>query len=218
MSIEVFFNRPARPFPLNRLLADIAGAQKTLAVASAWFTLRPLVDAIVQSRADEKYVVLNGADLGRGGGAGQRILEILEAAAQRRWEESHAWEKFAVKIIGSADFKDGIMHHKFVSIDGRILWTGSYNLTYQASKNYEALLRIEEDPSTVEHETAAQQFENEAFTMVFSEPNLWEGSTSEASSEDAFRCYVCKRIFQFELAVDWWEPDGHVTCTKCAGK
>ncbi len=79
------------------------------------------------------------------------------------------------------------MHHKMVTIDGKIIWTGSYNFTYQAAKNYEFLLRID-DP------IVARQFDQELADLYADAP-LWDKNNREADlGSNAFRCCLCGQI------------------------
>jgi phosphatidylserine/phosphatidylglycerophosphate/cardiolipin synthase-like enzyme len=207
MSTEVFFNRPMRPIPLDRLISDIAGAQEELMVACAWFTLDRIANAIVQSPAKSKGIVLNGADLARHGGVGWRAVQRLFDAEELVARATH-WSDFMVAVLGSSDYSEGIMHHKFIVIDERLVWTGSYNLTYQAAKNYETLIRIED-------EELAKAFSLEAFQLIWDEKALWTPGNDLEMPAGAFRCAGCHHLFPDR---DGFEVEGHypsVYCRRC---
>lgn len=156
MSIEVFFNRPESPIDLSRLEGDIRSAQDRLVVAVAWFTLDRIAQAIIDSPATYRMVLQNAADNIRGAGAGFRISrKLLSYAIDYLRDEPLGVDNFRIGWVGGDDFQEGILHHKFVAIDSKLVWTGSFNLTYQASKNYETLLRIED-------EGVAHAFDDEA--------------------------------------------------------
>lgn len=53
-------------------------------------------------------------------------------------------ENINIFEYGSDDWKSGIMHRKSIVIDNKIVLAGSYNWTYQADKNIEELLIIED--------------------------------------------------------------------------
>lgn len=180
--VEVFFNRPARPIPLTRLITDIAGARDELQVACAWFTLDLIAEAIIQSPARHKWIALNGADLARSGGRGRRIYEQFVKARNSAGRAS----AFILCVLGTQDYQEGILHHKTIVIDRRIVWTGSYNLTYHASKNYETLLRIDDGE-------VASQFAAEIQDLVENERDLWD-KDAYPQTVDAFRCGICMRI------------------------
>lgn len=187
MSIEVFFNRPGRPLPIDRLITDIESAQGTIGIAAAWFTSTPIADAVIRSSATMKAIHLNQSDIARQGGAGRRILQRFYAAADADGDRV----QWIISILGSGAFEEGIMHHKFVVIDGHIVWTGSYNLTYQASKNYETLIRFD-DPDV------GRQFVEE-FTAIGAEGQLWESDAHGAIAQGIFRCAECRHLFPLDM-------------------
>ena len=114
-------------------------------------------------------------------------------------------KKNAIYILGSGDWQEGVMHHKFVIIDNTVVWVGSYNLTYQAGKNYETILRLE-DPAICD------RFWCEV-NELRSEELLFLG-TQFASANGAFRCVTCERLFPFsEIGRD---GDSWVECASCA--
>ena len=232
MGIEVFFNRPARPFPLDRLLQDIRSATVSIHAASAWFTLRPLAEAICAQQV-RRLVLLNAADLARNGGAGAAIANSFrdehtatEKRLSARWETmTEEMQQEVLKdgyvsdpavlelaVLGAGDYSEGIMHHKAIVLDSAILWVGSYNLTWQAGKNYENLLRIED-------EAAAQAFAAEFEAIAsWDESALWdEGAWYYGLPDGAFRCGECRRIYNASEMGE--KEDTHPpTCKACLAK
>lgn len=209
MSIEVFFNRPARSLPIDRLCAEISGATETLGVACAWFTLSTVADAIIASPAKTKIVVFSSADLGRAQGAGKKTYQRIETAfrATGRMDDS-----VHLLALGSDDWQEGIMHNKFVVVDRSIVWTGSYNLTYQASKNYETLLRIDD-------KAVAETFWQEIKELAFQENALWLGGTQfarTAGDEGAFRCFICEKLKPISQAHALDVGESFIRCKLCA--
>ena len=231
MSVQVFFNKPARPLPTDKIVADLLSAKSKIAVAAAWFTDIEIANAIIQSPALFKTLILNQADINRGSRKAYALLRdyferLYHEQALRQFANQHdipqedlraisaAWHDFPVAqytglhVIGSTDWQEGVMHHKFILIDSDIVWTGSFNFTYQARHNYENLLRIV-DPAVSEQYWAEAQF-------LTHETVLNDGSTQFAFTNGAFRCAECERLFSADqLGYDggsWWE------CKGCARK
>lgn len=197
--IAVYFNRPARPLPLERLIHDIRASGEMLAVASAWFTNEDIAQAIIDSKAHWKIVIVNKADLQREDGAARRLVDRIKEAFGDH-------PRRQVVVLGSGDFREGVMHHKFVVCDKRVTWLGSYNLTYQAARNYEALVRIDDY-------SVAAEFWAEALWLV-DEADLWKGRRYDAQSSDAFRCTKCGRIWSMDFL---GYKDGYeILCKMCA--
>jgi phosphatidylserine/phosphatidylglycerophosphate/cardiolipin synthase-like enzyme len=199
--IEVFFNKPTRPFPLERLTYDIETARFQLAVASAWFTDTAVAKAIIQSEAAKKFVFLNSTDVRRGA---RRAYEMLD---QYFCANSSQCEK-RLYILGSEDWQEGVMHHKFVLIDQLVVWIGSYNLTHQAKKNYETVLRINNA------EVCARFWEE--VEQLRDEQRLFLGRTQFASANGAFRCACCECLVPLsQMGVD---GDSWAICQGCADR
>jgi phospholipase D-like protein len=200
-SIEVFFNKPTRPFPVERLIHDVENARCRLAVASAWFTDSAVARAIIQSKAAKKFVFLNAADVGRGARRAYEMLEQHFSARSKQCEQQ-------LYILGSQDFQEGVMHHKFVLIDQVVAWTGSYNLTHQARRNYETVLRINDADVCARFWEEVEQLRDEQL--------LFLGRTQFASANGAFRCACCERLLPVSLiGVD---GDSWTVCQACADR
>jgi phosphatidylserine/phosphatidylglycerophosphate/cardiolipin synthase-like enzyme len=174
-TMTFYFNKPQRSIGVSRIVVDILAASRRVAMACAWFTDMDIAQAIVQSKAHDKIVVLSNADLGRGD---SRAVNLLK-------DHAKLGSAFELETIGSNDFKEGIMHNKFIIADN-VVWTGSYNFTYQARKNYETLIRIE-------GEAASDIFYGEINELTV-ECALWDGSSQFAISNGAFRCVRCENI------------------------
>ena len=206
MDIDVFFNRPDRPVNLEQLLTDMRIAQYRLVVASAWFTDTQMARAILQSRAETKIVILNRADLKRGD------YEAYKLLANDRYIQSQQHDS-GLFVVGGASWEQGIMHHKFCVMDYRVVWTGSYNYTVQARRNYEALLRIESM-------TLGDTFYEEALELISqgyaageeSEVNVVDDTVSDAVWKF---CKRCKRPVEPEQVCEW-NSNGDVWCEECS--
>lgn len=172
MMIDVFFNRPYLPLPTDRLIGEVRRATRFLGVASAWFTDTEIAQAFIDAPAPRKFMVLNSADISRGDKrAFKMVREYMASDKVRKAKESYdalrnkieedayhsdSWEwgevprptcpirQYELQIRGSEDWTKGVMHHKFIVIDLLVVWTGSYNFTFQARQNFETLIRIED--------------------------------------------------------------------------
>jgi phosphatidylserine/phosphatidylglycerophosphate/cardiolipin synthase-like enzyme len=68
------------------------------------------------------------------------------------------------------------MHHKFAVIDDRIVFTGSFNWTYTASKHNQENLLVTTNFDIV------RQYQ-EQFNQLWEEMFIWEGRTENDDSE-----------------------------------
>lgn len=208
MPIEVFFNRPGQPIPVERLYREIRDARHRLTVASAWFTDTQVADAIIDSPAPDKLVLLNAADLGRGD---KRAVKLIKDAAERaldedmqRFYDEHLpcppAPSFHMVVLGSRDFTQGVMHHKFIAIDDRMVWTGSFNFTFNAQRNYENLVRID-DPAVV------AQFHAEAYDCAH---HVWS-----TDRDGMIECMQCDRRFYPDEPHEVIDSHGGIICAAC---
>lgn len=239
MSAELFFNRPGKPFGVERLYRDIRDARDRLTVASAWFTDTHVAEAIIDAPAPEKLVLLNAADLGRGdkravtmvkraaaeswGAVGDWMQRLNQAenawmddrngdwswkeleAFRAAWEAEHPYptHRFHLSVLGSRDFTQGVMHHKFIAIDDRIAWVGSYNFTFNAQRNYETLLRLDDS-------ALIQQFHAEAWECASSKRHAY----TEPDGDGMYRCVGCANRFYPDEGFTEGNY-GDVWCVKC---
>ena len=130
----VFFTDPQYPDNpadhqggLDELLAaDIARAQSTVDVAAYDFDLQSVADALVEAH---EYGVL------------VRLVTDSDNA-----EEPVVRQLKSAGIVVVEDEREAIMHNKFVVIDERIVWTGSWNLTESGTyRNNNNAVRIVSD-------------------------------------------------------------------------
>lgn len=199
MTIEVFFNKPVRPFDVSKLIADVRGAQRYLAIASAWFTDIEIARAFIDAPARNKFVILNGSDIARGS---KRAYEMIKDWDDKRIDR---YENPRVVILGGDDWKEGVMHHKFVLIDSQVVWVGSYNLTFQARNNYETILKITDNE-------VFKKFWSEALNLQL-EDALFMGGGQFARSMGAFRCIECEKLFP-DSAIGY-NGGSYIMCVYC---
>ncbi|WP_298819494.1 phospholipase D-like domain-containing protein [Chloroflexus sp.] len=159
--IAVYFTTPSLVYPdvprnrvtppyLRDILNDITQAQQSIDLATFEYTLQPVAEALVAAH--------------------QRGVRV-RLALDRESLEDPVDAKFA-GIIGDAGIPisweetTAFLHSKFIIIDDRIVWTGSWNVTINDTyRNNNNLLRIT-IPSLVENyrvefaEMAAGRFGN----------------------------------------------------------
>ncbi|MGQ9684242.1 MAG: phospholipase D-like domain-containing protein [Anaerolineae bacterium] len=132
LAIEAFFTTPTYPERAedrrggidSHLVALIDGARLSVDVAAYELDLDTVADALL--RAHERGVPV-------------RLVtdtDNLDEAAVLRLREN------GIPVVG--DGRGAIMHNKFVVIDGRYVWTGSWNLTVNCTyRNNNNALRID---------------------------------------------------------------------------
>lgn len=137
-SLEVFFTTPElvypdvprdriAPAPERALLADIETAATSIELASFEYNLTSVAEAL--ARAQARGVVVRLA-LDR---------DSLESPVMAKW--AGTVEDAGIPI--SWQEGDGFLHSKFVIIDDRLVWTGSWNPTINDTyRNNNNLLRI----------------------------------------------------------------------------
>ena len=123
------------------LIELLDGARQKISIATYFFTSRPLAAAV--KRAHERGVKIqviidgtNESDYSKGFYLRKYGVDVRYARGLPKKMKKRRKAKYRVK-------KYGIMHHKFVVVDDRLVATGSYNWTASAEKwNRENLLII----------------------------------------------------------------------------
>jgi phosphatidylserine/phosphatidylglycerophosphate/cardiolipin synthase-like enzyme len=109
---------------IKALIADINAAEKSIDVAMYNFTLKEVSEALI--KASQRGVAV-------------RI--VVDSDALQKLDLTRLKQ---AGIYAMGDRRESLMHNKYVIIDGRILWTGSLNLTASGSENDENVMaRIE---------------------------------------------------------------------------
>jgi phosphatidylserine/phosphatidylglycerophosphate/cardiolipin synthase-like enzyme len=224
----VFFFRPAGGPSQEEIRArmrnDLARACRRAAIVSAWFTDTEIAEALIAAPAPRccKYAILNRADLSRDrkSRAYPQLADYFARSPLSAEAHDAHWAGSArpgahglygvgqLTILGSEDWVEGVMHHKIVLADD-VVWTGSYNLTFAARRNYETLLRFA-DPAV------AGAFWAEVDALAGSEEELWNKTSGSQfpGLGGRFRCCDC---FRLKPAAEAWDlHDGsNVVCQTC---
>ncbi|MCG9128312.1 DUF1669 domain-containing protein [Candidatus Poribacteria bacterium] len=98
----------------NRLIEKLGIASNRIDAALYDLDSRPITDAIIE--AHERNVKV-------------RIFAENDNVDE---EEFQRLKESGISVLDDSD-NDGLMHHKFFVIDGRYVWTGSYNPTYRGA-------------------------------------------------------------------------------------
>ncbi len=123
------------------LVELLDGARQKLRIATYFFTSRPLAAAVKRAheRGIDIQVIIDGSnesDYSKGFYLRKYGVKVRYARGLPKKMRKSRKAKYRVK-------KYGIMHHKFVVVDDRLVATGSYNWTASAEKwNRENLLII----------------------------------------------------------------------------
>ncbi len=136
---EVYFSpQGGAEAALEKLLDD---ARQDIRAALYFFTSRPLAAAILRAhkRGVKIQVIIDGndeSDYSKGYYLRQRGVDVRYARGLPKKARKSKKSKYRVK-------KFGLMHHKFMVVDDKMVATGSYNWTASAEKwNRENLLII----------------------------------------------------------------------------
>jgi phosphatidylserine/phosphatidylglycerophosphate/cardiolipin synthase-like enzyme len=137
-TIAIFFTTPELVYPdmeegriapgfERALLADIAAARRSIDLASFEYNLRSLADALAQARA-----------------RGVRVRLALDRESLHNPLMAH-WAGMLQQVGVTVSWQEdtGFLHSKFVIIDQRIVWSGSWNPTINDTyRNNNNLLRM----------------------------------------------------------------------------
>lgn len=169
-------------------------SEQRIAIVCAWFTDSDIAESIKSSRAVTKIAILSKADLNRGE---KRAVEILRSI-----------DGLIFSAIGDSDWREGIMHNKYIVADDTV-WTGSYNYTFQARKNYETLIRIKD-------ELTADNFYNHAWQLQEEWPIWQDKEVNQFCAVDgAFRCAECGKLYPSNKIYRPEIEDSYMICLGC---
>lgn len=121
--VQVFFHNIEQVY-----CSSLSSARNRICLAVAWFTNHVLFDELKKAclrKVEVKVLILD--DILNRNEFGLDFGELVECGAELRFANSEG----------------GTMHNKFCIIDDSVI-TGSYNLTYQANKNNENIVVVNE--------------------------------------------------------------------------
>lgn len=142
-AIAVFFTDPLSGATSggveDELVAALDGAQKTVDVAIYNISLPNVTDALLA--AHER---------------GVKVRMVMESESMDN-KSSESLLDAGIEIIG--DNREGLMHNKFVVIDSKEVWTGSFNFTSTAAyKDFNNLLRIRSTRAAQDYTAEFEEF------------------------------------------------------------
>lgn len=139
-AIAVYFTGPSGQVSNGvdqRVVADLDRARKTVDLASFDFNLPSVTNALVraQSRGVTVRVVLDEEN-------GTQTLRASDAPDKQQFDALPTLSAAHIPVADGGR-STGLMHNKFILIDGAILYTGSWNMSFNDTfRNNNNLLRI----------------------------------------------------------------------------
>lgn len=117
----------------QRIISEINKASKCLYVAVAWFTDRDIANAIINAKNRAVIVdVILSSNVNN-----EEVIRMLKSAG------------ISVHAFDTGDTR-GLMHHKFCLFDNQISINGSFNFSYNASRNNVENIVVSDDTSLYE--------------------------------------------------------------------
>lgn len=194
-SIDVWFSQPLdsrAPGPEKELIAAINQAQKSIDIAMYNLTMTSAGDALLAAHK-----------------RGVEVRLVIESDAM---DKALPQKLIKAGIPVQGDAQEGLMHHKFVVIDGQEVWTGSMNLAQAAAYNdYNNLVRIRSMRIAQDYQVAF----NEMFVDKLFGPSKKANTPYPAvnlskslvevyfSPDDGAAQYVIKAIRQAKTSIDF---------------
>lgn len=117
----------------QRIISEITKATNNVYVAVAWFTDRDIANAIIIAKNRNVVVdIILSSNINN-----EEVIRMLKAA------------NISVHAFDTGDTR-GLMHHKFCLFDNKISINGSFNFSYNASKNNVENIVVSDDISLYE--------------------------------------------------------------------
>ncbi len=122
------FNDASLHFLEGRLVEKLAIASERIDAAIYELSSEPVVDTLIEAHR-----------------RGVQVRIVTETDSVKKPQITRL-QKVGISVVDDGEYS-GLMHHKFVVIDERYVWTGSYNFTYNGThKNNNNVLWIDSLP------------------------------------------------------------------------
>jgi len=146
--LKVYFTDPNPPDQVDNgidqvVLPWIADASETIDIASFDLNLPSVVDALVSAakRGVVVRVVVDGEN-------GNQVLKASDSPTGKDYDAAKLLKAAKIKIVDGGR-SNGLMHNKMLIIDGKVLFMGSWNFSYNDTfRNNNNLLQIT-DPNLI---------------------------------------------------------------------
>lgn len=162
--LKVYFTNPNPPDQVgkgidNDVVAEIAKAQRTIDVTSFDLNLPSFVNAVIaaEQRGVQVRIVYDGKN-------GTQVLEASRSPTGQDMNAVNMMKDAGIQLVDGGR-SNGLMHDKMIIIDSKVLFMGSWNMSYNDTyRNNNNLLEIT-DPTLVANYQAKfnELFVNKAF-------------------------------------------------------
>lgn len=146
--LKIYFTNPTPPDQVghgidNDVVAEVAKAQKTIDVTSFDLNLPSFVNAVItaQQRGVKVRIVYDGKN-------GSQKLDAAQSPTGQDFDAVSVMQNAGIQLVDDGR-SNGLMHDKIIIIDSRVLFMGSWNMSYNDTyRNNNNLLEIT-DPNLV---------------------------------------------------------------------
>jgi phosphatidylserine/phosphatidylglycerophosphate/cardiolipin synthase-like enzyme len=140
--LQVFFTNPNPPDNAGNgidqgVVKDINNARRSIDVTSFDFNLPSFVNALVAASQHGVHVrvVVDGVN-------GSQTLSAKQAGTSKDFDATKTLQAAGITVVNGGR-SSGLMHDKIIIIDGKILYMGSWNMSYNDTyRNNNNILRI----------------------------------------------------------------------------
>ncbi len=155
---KLYFTTPGRPAFLSKndnpetgLVSIIGKARESCYAAFYEISSPRVVEALVDARKRGVEVKL--------------VINQKPNTGRRHFKAIERFEKSGAEVVTNISRRGGLMHNKFAVIDGKYLWTGSYNATVNDSvkNNNNAILICSSPLADIYRNEFLEMFDEEIF-------------------------------------------------------
>ncbi len=146
--LKIYFTNPNPPDQVghgidNDVVAEVAKAQKTIDVTSFDLNLPSFVNAVIaaEQRGVQVRIVYDGKN-------GSQKLDAAQSPTGQDFDAVSVMQNAGIQLVDDGR-SNGLMHDKIIIIDSRVLFMGSWNMSYNDTyRNNNNLLEIT-DPTLI---------------------------------------------------------------------